>query len=108
MPDGEKIEIPLGEMIENLRQELQVAQAQGTGQPIVFEIDKVELELQMVVSRKKRGDGKIAFWVLSAGGGLESRGETTHKIKLSLSPVSSRSGGRVKVSGKAEQPLSRE
>ena len=108
MPNGEKIEIPLGEMIETLRQELQIAQAQGTGQPISFEIDKVELELQMLVSRKKSGDGKIAFWVLSVGGGLESRGESTHKVKLSLSPVSSRTGARVKVSGEPEQPLSRE
>jgi hypothetical protein len=107
MQDGEKMEIPLGEMIETLRQELQSAQAQGSGQPIAFEIDKVELELQMVVSRKKSGDGKIAFWVLSVGGGVENRGETTHTIKLSLSPVSSRTGGRVTVRGEAEQPLSR-
>jgi hypothetical protein len=108
MPDGEKIEIPLGEMIETLRQELQLAQTQGKGQPITFEIGSVELELQMVVSRKKSGDGKIAFWVLSVGGGLENRGETTHKIKLSLSPVASATGGRVMVSGEAKQPLSKE
>jgi hypothetical protein len=107
MPDGERIEIPLGEMIETLRQELQVAQAQGTGQPIAFEIDNVELELQIVVSRKKSGDGKIAFWVLSMGGGLENRGETTQKIKLTLSPVASRTGGRVQVNANSEQPLSK-
>jgi hypothetical protein len=107
MPDGDQIDIPLGEMIETLRQELQIAQAQGTGQPIAFEIDNVELELQILVSRKKSGDGKIAFWVLSVGGGVENRGETTHKIKLSLSPVASRGGGRVKVSGEAERPLSK-
>jgi hypothetical protein len=99
MPDADKIEIPLGEMIETLRQELQVAQSQGKDQPIAFEIEKVELELQMVVSRKKSGDGKIAFWVLSLGGGVENRGESTHKIKLSLSPISSGDGGRVTVSG---------
>ena len=108
MPDGEKIEIPLGEMIETLRQELQLAQTRGMGQPIAFEIGSVELELQMVVSRKKSGDGKIAFWVLSVGGGLENRGETTHKIKLSLTPIASATDGRVKVSGEAKQPLSKE
>jgi len=108
MPDDDKIEIPLGEMIETLRQELQVAQAKGSGQPIAFEIENVELELQIAVSRKKSGDGKIAFWVLSIGGGLENSGETTHRVKLSLSPVSSSSGGRVKVNTKTNNPISRE
>jgi hypothetical protein len=103
--DSDTIEIPLGEMIETLRQELQVAQARGAGQAVAFDIDKVELELQIVVSRKKTGDGKIAFWVLSLGGGLERAGEATHKFNLTLSPVSSRSGKRLQVSGEAEQPL---
>ena len=30
-----------------------MAQARGAGQAIAFEIDKVELELQIVVSRRK-------------------------------------------------------
>jgi len=105
---ADPIEVPLGEMIETLRQELQNAQRLGAGQDIAFEIDKVELELQVVVSRKRKADGKIAFWVVSAGGGLESGGETTHKFKLTLSPVSSRSGERLKVSGTPKQPLNRE
>jgi hypothetical protein len=103
MDDDNTIEVPLGEMIETLRKELQVAQARGVGQAVAFEINTVELELQIVVSRRKTGDGKIAFWVLSVGGGLEHAGETTHKFKLSLSPVSS--GKRLQVSGEAEQPL---
>ena len=108
MADGDTIDVPLGEMIETLRQELQVAQARGAGQAIAFEIDKVELELQIVVSRKKTGDGKIAFWVLSGGAGLEHAGETTHQFKLSLSPVSSRSGKRLQVGAEAEQPLTKD
>lgn len=108
MADSDVIEVPLGEMIEALRQELQVAQARGAGQSVAFEIDKVELELKIVVSSKKTANGKIAFWVLNAGGGLERAGETSHTFKLSLSPVSASSGKRLQVSGDSEQPLNRD
>jgi hypothetical protein len=108
MADGDVIKVPLGEMIETLRQELQGAQARGEGQSVAFEIDKVELELKIVVSRKTKGEGKIAFWVLSAGGGLERAGETSHTFKLSLSPVASGTGGRIKVRGESKQPLNRD
>jgi hypothetical protein len=101
------VEVPLGDMIETLRQELEAAQKKGRGQGIAFEIEKVELELQIVVSRKSKGDGKIAFWVLSAGGELERAGETTHKFKLSLSPKS-RSGEPIQVSGTTTQDPTRQ
>ena len=60
-------EIPLAEMIETLRQELELAQTRGVARPVAFGVEKVELELKMAISRKSKGEGGIRFWVLSAG-----------------------------------------
>jgi hypothetical protein len=95
---GNVVEIPLSEMIETLRQELQAAQAQGSRQAVAFNIEKVELELKVAVSRKNKADGKIAFWVINAGGGTERSGESTHTFKLTLTPVSRATGRQLQVS----------
>jgi len=101
-------EIPLSEMIEMLRQELQKSQEHGKNQAVAFEIDKVELELKVAVSRKAKGEGGVAFWVLKAGGAMEHARDTTHNFKLTLSPVSSSSGGRLKVAKETIEPVSRD
>jgi hypothetical protein len=103
--DKSDARIPLAETLQTLRHELQRAQLQSTGEGILFEIDNVELELQVVISRKARGEAGVEFWVVRAGGEIERSGETTHTIKLSLTPVSDKPG-KVKVSNlQVEKPL---
>lgn len=53
--------IPLAEMIETLRKKLQKSQERGTKQAIAFQIDKVELQLKIAISRKIKKQGDIAF-----------------------------------------------
>jgi hypothetical protein len=55
-------EIGLAEMIESLRRELQISLEEGKDQAVAFDVDKVELELKVLVSRKAKGEGGIAFW----------------------------------------------
>jgi hypothetical protein len=97
--------IPLAEMIETLRAELQKSQEQGAGQAIAFQIDKVELQLKVAISRKVKGEGGIAFWVVKVGASTEGAQDMTHDFKLTLTPVS-RTGGRVKVAESASEPAS--
>jgi hypothetical protein len=91
--------IRLSDLIEDLREELQRAAARGTGQALVFEIEKAELEAKVLVSRTGSADGKVQFWVVSAGGGYEKKGEETHTVTLTLLPKSATSGKRINVSG---------
>jgi hypothetical protein len=98
--------IPLAEMIETLRRELQKSQERGAGQAIAFQIDKVELQLKVAISRKVKGEGGIAFWVVKAGASTEGAQDVTHDFKLTLTPVS-RTGERVKVDQSASEPASR-
>lgn len=97
--------IPLAEMIETLRAELQKSQERGAGQAIAFQIDKVELQLKVAISRKVKGEGGIAFWVVKAGASTEGAHDITHDFKLTLTPVS-RTGERVKVDQSASKPAS--
>jgi hypothetical protein len=90
-------EIPLAEMIERLRHELELAQIRGVGRPVAFGVEKVELELKMAISRKAKGEGGIKFWVLSAGASAEGGRESVHTFKLTLSPLDAESKKRLEV-----------
>src|SRR2546430_17489660 len=89
--------IPLSEMIQTLRLELEAAQVGGSYSDLRFQIEKVDLELKVAVSRTKKGSGGVNFWAINAGGELERTAETTHTITLLLSPISGTSGGRAQV-----------
>ena len=98
----------LSDMIEDLRKELQDAATKGAGQDLVFEIEKAELEATVVVSKTGKADAKVQFWVVTAGGGYERKGEDTHTVKLTLLPKSSRTGTRTVVSGESHHEPSRD
>jgi len=100
-------DIPLAETIQTLRKELQLAQQRSLNEGILFEIDKVELELKVVIGRKTSGHGGVEFYVIRAGGEVEKSGETTHNVKLTLSPVTA-DGERVNVSARTNTQPSRE
>jgi hypothetical protein len=98
----QEAEIPLAEMIETLRQELEGAQKMGVGRPIAFGIEKVELELKVALSRKGKVGGGIKFWVISTDGSAEGSKETIHTFKLTLSPLDAETEKRLKISGKTK------
>ncbi|WP_026604493.1 trypco2 family protein [Methylomonas sp. 11b] len=82
----------LAEVIQELRQSLATASTQGAAETIRFNVNSVEVELQMVVEKSVGGKagGKFNFWVLGAIDAEASAGyksAATHKIKLSLQPV---------------------
>jgi hypothetical protein len=79
-------EIPLSEMIEALRRELQAAQDDGAGQSLKFNASKVEMELKIALSRKPK-DSKIIFGVINADGDLERKATMVHTFKITLTPL---------------------
>jgi len=99
-------DIPLAEMIQTLRQELVRAQEQAKDERIRFELEKVELELKVVVSRAGKVSGGVEFWVISAGGDYEKKGESSHTIKLTLNTKDGQSGERVNLSDESNQKQS--
>lgn len=87
--------IELAEAIGQLRAQLNQAIKKGKGEDLRFEVQDLELELQVVVTKEAKASGKaeagVKFWLLGAGkaevGGELSR-ETAElqKIRLKLRP----------------------
>jgi hypothetical protein len=101
---AENSNVPLADMIESLRYELESAQRKGMNRVVAFGVEKVELELKVVLSRKVKGGGGIKFWVISAEGSAEGGNEATHSFKLTLSPLDAETKGRLQVANEVETP----
>jgi hypothetical protein len=78
--------LELTEMIRELRRELIEATADGSGQPVRFELGPVEIEATVAVSREAGGSGKVRFWVVEAGADGKYGEATTQRITLTLHP----------------------
>jgi hypothetical protein len=90
--------IELGEVITELRRELQQAMDVGKGQSLRFELGPVELEATVAVEKGGGGGVKVRFWVLELGGDAKVTQSSTQRIKLALQPRLA-SGGKVWVEG---------
>ncbi len=95
--DLEQSGVPLSDMIEALRTELQRSMERGTGQKVAFNVDKAELELRVAVSQKAKGGVGIAFWVVKADAGVEGQRDYAHTFKLTLKPVSGATGAPINI-----------
>jgi Trypsin-co-occurring domain 2 len=90
--------IELGDVITELRRELQHAMDAGEGQPLRFELGPVEVEATVVVEKGGGGGVKVRFWVLELGGDAKASQASTQRIKLALQPRLA-SGGKVWIEG---------
>lgn len=78
--------IPLSSMIQQLRRELEVAQKEGNGKDLRFEVGDIELELQLGVTDETKANGGIKVWVLNANLEGKAASQTVQKVKLKLTP----------------------
>lgn len=90
--------IELGEVISELRRELQQAMEAGEGQPLRFELGPVELEATVAVEKGGGGGAKVRFWVIELSGDAKVTQSSTQRIKLALQPRLA-SGGTAMVAG---------
>jgi hypothetical protein len=95
--DLESRGVPLSDMIETLRAELQRSMQRGAGQTVAFAIDKAELELKVAVSQKGKAGAGIAFWVVKAEAGVEDQRDFAHTFRLTVKPVSGTTGAPINI-----------
>ncbi len=86
-------EIPLAEVVGRLREEMLSAVEAAKGKGLQFEVEDVEVELQVVVSKggsgELGGEGGVQLWVLGkAGGKIAGKYESSRiqKVTLKLKP----------------------
>lgn len=85
--------IGLAAAIEELRQELYQAQAQGCQQQFAFRIEEAQLELLLELRDDAKGEGKLQFGVATAGGSGSHSTSRSHKLTLKLQVRDRAAGG---------------
>jgi hypothetical protein len=79
--------IELSEMLGQLRKELSIAQSEGARSDLKFQIEDIEIELQIGTTKGGKGGGGIKFWVYNAEAEVNASQAKTQKLKLKLKPV---------------------
>jgi hypothetical protein len=78
--------IGLSDAVDALRRELTAARQSGQGQPTLFEVGPVEIELSVVVKKSGSGRAGVNIGVVTIGGGGGLAREQTHRVKITLTP----------------------
>jgi len=79
--------IELSEMLGQLREELLKARGHSEGSDLRFQIEDIEIELQIVTTKGGKGGGGVKFWVYNAEAEVDAAQAKTQKLKLKLKPI---------------------
>src|SRR4051812_19247749 len=96
-------ELELPEAIEQVRQDLTRALAEGAAADIHFPVGQGTLEFHVGVKKTGEGSGKVKVSVLEAGTTGKVEYDRTHKVTVVLQPPVDHDGNPVKVSRRAGQ-----
>jgi hypothetical protein len=81
-------ELGLAEAIEAVRRELRDAQERGAGDDVRFTVGPVDLEFAVDVTKTGGGGASVkVLGVVDIGGKGEFSTANTHRVKISLNPV---------------------
>ncbi|MCC5614554.1 hypothetical protein LC605_05570 [Nostoc sp. CHAB 5836] len=94
--------IKLSDAIENLREELRLAQEKGKNKNLQFDTQLIELELEISAEDESGASGKINWYIFGGGVDAKAKDASKHKLKLTLRAVDA-SGQPIRVSKLQEQ-----
>ncbi|MGD9705179.1 MAG: trypco2 family protein [Acidimicrobiia bacterium] len=89
--------IALADVIDAVRAELETAARRAIDQPLQFDVEDIQLEVEVTTTGTREAEGGIKIWVLSLGAKGSKTAGGSHKVSLRLSPVS-KTGAKFKVS----------
>jgi len=97
--------IPLEDSIAQLRDALIAAADKGADAALRFEVQDIELELNVVTTKEAGGGGGVKFWLYNADARVKASDARTQRVKLRLRPVNSEEDdGPVKIGANRARP----
>jgi hypothetical protein len=96
--------IPVADLVNAVRAELEKAAVDARDQRLQFEVKDVQLELQVATTGTRTAEGGLKLWVVTIGGKGSRENAATHKVTLNLGAVTA-DGTKFRVSDVAEQPI---
>lgn len=97
----------LADALTSLRDDLIRAQDSGAGQSIHFEVEHIDLDLQLVASSQADGGVKLGWGVLSANLGGKLEAVRTHRLQIRLKLSPNQEGAPHQISDHEERPEKR-
>jgi YbbR domain-containing protein len=88
-------------MLSELRKELLQAQGAGEDTALRFQIEDIEVELNIAATQEDEGGVGVKFWVLDASGKLKDAEVRTQRVKLKLKVVDAAGKSNVKIGSEA-------
>lgn len=95
--------IKLSDAIENLREELKIAQEKGKKQDLQFDLQSIDLELEVIAEGESGASGKINWYIFGGGVDLKVKDISKHKLKLTLKAIDVNSDQPIRVSKSQER-----
>src|SRR5580704_4295339 len=105
MPEPEP-GIPLADLVDAIRAELQTAAVNARDQQLQFEVQDIKLEVEVTTTGTREAKGGLKIWVLTVGAGGNKTNAKAHKVTLSLSAVTA-DGSKFRVRDVSPKPISR-
>jgi len=97
-------QMPLADLIDAVRDELQRAADRATTKKLQFEVQDVSLEVEVTTTGSREAEGGIKLWVLNLGAKGSRANTNGHKVTLHLTAEGS-GGTRLRVSDSAPRPV---
>ena len=99
--------LPLADLIDAVRGELRDAAAAARGADLQVEVQDVTLEVEVVATGTKGGEGGVKLWAITLGGKASRTDTATHTVTLKLGAVDDK-GNKFHVSNLSSAPIRRE
>jgi len=98
--------IALADLVNAVRAELETAAVKARDQQLQFEIQDVQLEVEVTTTGTREVEGGVKVWVLTLDTKGSKANAATHKVTLNLSPVTAE-GTKFRVSDLSARPIRR-
>jgi hypothetical protein len=98
--------VPLADLVDAVRAELETAAVNARNQQLQFEVQDVQLEVQVMTTGTREVGGGLQVWVLTVGAKGSKANAATHKVTLRLNAVTPE-GTKFRVSDVPSKPIRR-